>query len=195
MSPEASDWEQKTAKARHRLILIWTWVGAILLAGVGIYVAGVLSIAIGIIIWTVVFVFILRSPVNWLEKHGVNRTVGTAIAYVLLVAVIGLLLFVVFSPAFGINAQFEELAESIAIDSSELDGLFAKYILSLRKSFEGFVPKHLYDQINQWISCHANGIIAYIIEELISRNIIEKPDEEKVLVNGVFCVEGKLKNF
>ena len=92
------------------------------------------------------------------------------------------------------TAQFMELIESITVDNSEFDALFTEYIISLRKSFEKFVPKHLNDQINQWVSCYANGIIAYITEELISQGILEKPDEEKVLVNGVFCVEGKLKS-
>ena len=63
-------------KARRRLITVWTWVGGILLAGVALYLAGIISMAIGIIVWTVVFVFILRGPVNWLDKHGVNRTTG-----------------------------------------------------------------------------------------------------------------------
>ena len=99
--------------ARHRLTLVWTWVGVLLLCGVGVYVAGVLSTAVGVIIWTVVFVFILRGPVNWLDKHGVKRSIGTALAYVLLVAVLVLLGFVIFSPTFGLSAQFEDLAKAL----------------------------------------------------------------------------------
>lgn len=112
-APEASDESctqgERYAKARHRLVVVWTWVGAILLAGVGIYVSGILSIAIGIIIWTGIIVFILSGPVNFLEKHGVSRVWGTAIAYVLLATVLLLLLFLMFTPVFGIDAQFEDL--------------------------------------------------------------------------------------
>lgn len=109
-SPSASPVpEDRYLKARHRLVVVWTWVGAILLAGVGIYVSGVLSIAIGIIIWTAIFVFILSGPVNFLERHGINRVWGTTIAYALLVAVLLLLLFLMFTPVFGIDTQFEDL--------------------------------------------------------------------------------------
>lgn len=104
--------DDAAAKSRRRLVRVWTWVGAILLAGVGVYLSGILANAIGVIVWTVVFVFILRGPVNWLDEHGVNRMTGTVIAYVLLVAVLFLLLFIVFSPFFGINAQFEDLAKA-----------------------------------------------------------------------------------
>ena len=105
--------QSKYSKARHRLAVVWTWVGAILLCGVAVYLSGPLSNAIGVIVWTVVFVFILRGPVNWLDKRGVNRALGTAISYVLFVAVLGLILFIMFSPAFGLSEQFEDLAVSI----------------------------------------------------------------------------------
>ena len=85
-------------KARRRLISVWTWVGAILLFAVAIYVSGILIIPIGIIVWAAVFVFMLRGPVNWLDEHGVNRTVGTVLAFALLIVVLAILLFVVFSP-------------------------------------------------------------------------------------------------
>lgn len=105
----------KIDKARRRLIAIWTWVGAILLAVAAAYVAGMLAIAVGIIIWSAVFVFLLRGPVNWLDSHGVNRTLGTALAYVLLVAIIGFLIFIIFSPVFGIRDQFVDLMNNLPV--------------------------------------------------------------------------------
>lgn len=100
-------------KARHRLIVVWTWVGAILLAAVALYVANILSIAIGIIIWSIIFVFILRGPVNFLDRHGVNRVLGTTISYILFITLLALLLLIVFSPVFGIDTQFEELMKGL----------------------------------------------------------------------------------
>ena len=49
-------------KARRRLIAVWTWVGALLLFGVAVYVSGILAIPIGIIIWAAVFVFMKSFP-------------------------------------------------------------------------------------------------------------------------------------
>ena len=105
--------DSKTTNARRRLINVWTWVGIILLAGVVLYLAGIMANAIGVIVWTVVFVFILRGPVNWLDARGINRTAGTLLSYVLLIAVLSLLIFIIFSPFFGINTQFEDLAKSL----------------------------------------------------------------------------------
>lgn len=133
------------SKAQHRLTLIWTWVGALLLGAAVFYVAGLLSNAIGIIVWTVVFVFILRSPVNWLDKHGVNRVVGTTLSYVLLVAIISLLIFVMFSPTFGLSAQFEDLAKSLP-----------SYIEAFRDWAMGLYEKYANvfqsDTISTWIN-------------------------------------------
>ena len=133
------------SKAQHRLTLIWTWVGVLLLGAAVFYVAGLLSNAIGIIVWTVVFVFILRSPVNWLDKHGVNRVVGTTLSYVLLVAIISLLIFVMFSPTFGLSAQFEDLAKSLP-----------SYIEAFRDWAMGLYEKYANvfqsDTISTWIN-------------------------------------------
>lgn len=105
--------ETRLDKARRRLVVVWTWVGSILLLAAALYVANLLSVAIGIIVWTIVFVFVLRGPVNFLERHGVNRMLGTVIAYVVFVALLAFIVFIMFSPTFGIDAQFEELMKGI----------------------------------------------------------------------------------
>jgi len=64
-------------------------------------------------------------------------------------------------------------------------------ILSIKKSFVSFVPKRLESQINQWVSSFVHRIYGYVTDELIARSVLEKPDEEKPLTNGVFYVEGK----
>ena len=137
--------ETKESKARYRLTLVWMWVGIVILCGVGIYLSGVLSNAIGIIIWTVVFVFIQRGPVNWLDAHGVNRTIGTVLSYVLFVGLLALLLFVIFSPTVGINAQFEELAKS-------LPGYIVAFQNWATDLYEQYADVLQNDSIRQWIS-------------------------------------------
>ena len=58
-------------KARRRFLMVWTAVGAILLTGAAVYLINILSVPIGILLWTLVIVFCLRGPVNKLEKLGV----------------------------------------------------------------------------------------------------------------------------
>ena len=139
----------------RRLTLVWTWVGVILLCGVGVYLAGILSLAIGVILWTVVFVFILRGPVNWLDKHGVNRTLGTVISYVLFVAILTLLGFVIFSPTFGLSAQFEDLAKGLP-----------SYIESFQRWSAGFYNQYAdmlqSDTVNQWIANVTSSIGEFV---------------------------------
>ena len=55
----------------------------------------------------------------------------------------------------------------------------------------GFVPKRLDSQIYQWVFCFVHRINGYVTEELIARGVLEKPDDEKPLTNGVFYIEGK----
>ena len=142
-------------KARRRLIRVWTWVGIILLAAVALYLAGIISNAIGIIVWTVVFVFILRGPVNWLDKRGVNRTIGTVISYVLFVAVLGFMVFIIFSPMFGINAQFEDLAKSLP---SYIEA-FEKWVTELYEQYSDILSN---DSVKQWISQVASSIGGFV---------------------------------
>ncbi len=103
----------RTERAKRGFLTVWTIVGAILLTGVLVYLFNILSVPVGIVIWTVVIVFCLRGPVNKLEKLGVPRVVGTALAYVLMFAVLALVGLLLFSPVFGVGDQFTNLIESI----------------------------------------------------------------------------------
>lgn len=76
----------------------------------------------------------------------------------------------------------------------KMGDLLAEWIVTVHKNFEIFVPKHLHDQINQWVSCYLHQIIGYVTDELIRRGVLCKPDPEKPLTNGVFSVEEKYIN-
>lgn len=90
--------------------------------------------------------------------------------------------------------QFEKFVSLFDMTDEKINDLLAEWIKDVRKSFESFVPKHLRDQINQWMSCYLNQIIGYVTDELIRRGVLRKPDSEKPLTNGVFCVKGKSIN-
>jgi RNA polymerase sigma factor (sigma-70 family) len=76
-------------------------------------------------------------------------------------------------------------------NDEELDLLLKNLILDIHRCFKVFVPKRLDSQINQWVSCYVHSIIGFVTEELISRGVLEKPDDEKPLTNGVFYISGK----
>ena len=131
-------------KKRNRLVTVWTWVGILLLGAVAIYLSNILSNVISILVWTTVFVFILRDPVNWLDRHGVNRTLGTALAYVMLVAVLALLVFAIFSPSVGISAQFSQLASNLPAYATA----FQEWASGLYEQYADILQS---DQVQQWV--------------------------------------------
>ena len=103
----------KAERNRRRLVTVWTLVGAVLLTAVVIFLMRILAMPVAILMWTAVFVFCLRGIVNGFEKRGVNRAVGTTLAYVILVLVLAIIGLLMFSPAFGLNNQLNSLIASI----------------------------------------------------------------------------------
>lgn len=105
--------EVKTLRARRRLYVgVFLIVLAVLLSLLG-QVLNILAVPIGIIVWTTIIVFCLRGPVNFLETKGINRGIGTGIAYLLMIAGLAVLLWILFSPVLGLGDQFVALLESI----------------------------------------------------------------------------------
>ena len=183
-SSDSSDVEhaepRSVKKARHRLTVVWTWVGVILLAAVVLHLAGVMSNAVGLVVWTTVFVFILRGPVNWLDSKGVNRTVGTVLAYVLLIAVLGLLLFIVFSPFFGINAQFEDLALSLPTYIEA----FENWANSVYEQYAELLQN---DSMREWVST-ATSQIGVFVQNFASTTATGMVAAGASLANILMCI-------
>lgn len=103
----------KTMKAGR-----WFFIASlVVLLGIIIYyttiVLNILSIPIGIILWSVVIVFCLGGIVDSLERRGVKRIFGTIIAYIIMFAVIAVCIMLLFSPLFGVGDQFTALVQSI----------------------------------------------------------------------------------
>ena len=87
--------------------------------------------------------------------------------------------------------QFKEFISLFDIEDEHLDDLLSEWIITVRKNFEKFVPARLNDQINQWVSGYLFQIVGYVIDELIRRGTLRKPDLDKPLTDGVFYVAGK----
>ncbi len=103
----------KTIKVQRRLftgLFIIVLLALLYLLG---QVLNVLSIPVGIVLWTTVLVFCLKGPVNFLEKKGLSRFIGTCITYVLFAVAMVLLGWLLFSPALGFGDQFTRLIEGV----------------------------------------------------------------------------------
>ncbi len=128
---DLTDEQVKTERARRRFFNVGALVGGLALIWALVQLLGILSVPVAIIIWTVIIVFMLRGTVNKLEELGINRTLGTAIGYVLMFVVLALVTFLMFSPAVGMNAQFANLIENAPVYVQKIidwaNTVYAKY--------------------------------------------------------------------
>lgn len=128
-------------------LCIWSIVGAAIIIWLVGFLLNVFSLPVSIMIWMLVFIFCLRSIVNSLEKRGINRGLGTAIAYLVMFVVLGAVLFLMFSPVFGLSGQFSSLFISIP-----------EYITQATDWADGFYKDHLGIFENDTIKSITNSI-------------------------------------
>lgn len=104
---------KKNSKSLDKTLKVAYIIGIFAILVILGFLLNSLSTPVSIIIWTVIFVFLLRGIVAKLESHGVNRVLGTAIAYIFMFVVFGLILFFMLSPAFGFGEQVKNMFENI----------------------------------------------------------------------------------
>lgn len=145
-------------RARRRFLDLWSVIAALILLGGVVWLMGVLSVPVAILIWTLIIVFCLRGVVNGLEKRHVSRAVGTTVAYILMALVILGVGFLLFSPMFGLNAQFNNLLTSMPhyVDAVTAWGndLYARYATL----FEDDTVKNLIAEAQKAAATWAAGI-------------------------------------
>lgn len=172
---EESAERERGLKSRRHFYQVWTVVGAILLTGVFAYAMNMLSVPVGIIVWTCIVVFCLRTPVNRLEKLGLNRAVGTTIAYVLMFVVLIGLGALMFSPVFGVGDQFMNLIQSVPT-----------YVQQITDWYNSVYPQyeHLFqnDFVSGWIDDLTKALGAWASETA------------KVSAEGLVAVGGSIAN-
>lgn len=159
----------KTDKARRRFLNVWTFVGAIALTWVVVQLLNILSVPVAIVIWTTIIVFVLRGTVNKLEEIGINRTVGTAIGYVIMFAVLALVAFLLFSPGVGMNTQFANLIENVPVYvqgiSDWANDMYARYAYMLEdesvRAFVSDVQASAMEWAGDFAKNSASGAIAF----------------------------------
>lgn len=159
----------KTDKARRRFLNVWTIVGAIALTWVVVQLLNILSVPVAIVIWTTIIVFVLRGTVNKLEEIGINRTVGTAIGYVIMFAVLALMTFLLFLPGVGMNTQFANLIENVPVYvqgiSDWANDMYARYAYMLEdesvRAFVTDVQASAMEWAGDFAKNSASGAIAF----------------------------------
>ena len=106
---------------------------------------------------------------NKLEEIGINRTVGTAIGYVIMFAVLALVAFLLFSPGVGMNTQFANLIENVPVYvqgiSDWANDMYARYAYMLEdesvRAFVTDVQASAMDWAGDFAKNSASGAIAF----------------------------------
>lgn len=167
LDDELREEELKTLKARRRL-----YVGVfVIVFFVLIYLAGqvlnVLATPVAIMVWTTIIVFCLRGPVNYLEERGVNRLIGTTLAFILMFGVLTAMGWLLFSPVFGLGGQFvalfDRVPDQIAAITAWWNQLYGQYSYLLQ---DPNIDKWINDaltSVGKWFSAlaasSAEGIV------------------------------------
>ncbi len=111
----------------------------------GAELLNVLSIPMGIILWSTIIVFCLKGIVNNLERHGVSRAMGTFVSFVVMFIVLAILIWALFTPVLGFGDQVNELIAQVP-----------GYIALAQESFNNFYAQYSYllqdDTINKWVN-------------------------------------------
>lgn len=148
----------KQLRARTRFLDLWSVIASILLLGAVVWLMGILSVPVAILIWTLIIVFCLRGIVNGLERIHVNRAIGTTVAYIVMALVLAAVGFLLFSPMFGLNSQFNDLLTSMphyveAVTAWGND-LYARYA----QFFEDDTVKNLISEAQKSAASWAAGV-------------------------------------
>lgn len=75
-------------KWRLHAFKIWAIVGFCVIAGICIYIAGIIWQAVAVVIVTALLVFLLHGFVDWCQRKKIPRWGGTTIAFLIIIAVI-----------------------------------------------------------------------------------------------------------
>ena len=86
MSPK--DQQASTDKWRNRAFAVWTIIGICVLAGIIIWICGIISQAVTTIVITALAVLLLHGSVERLESKGLPRIAATAIVVVIVTLII-----------------------------------------------------------------------------------------------------------
>ena len=162
-------------RAIRLLAIIASLIGiGVLFLGIG-EILDVLSLPVGVIIWSAIFVFVLRGPVAWLENKGINRAIATTLSYILMGGVLTIIGLVLFSPAFGFGMQFQGLVQSIPV-----------YIEQISHWWEDFSQEYAF--------LMQNDVISSLIKEFANSVSLLASETARVSAGGVVVVGTVLGN-
>lgn len=164
---------------RLALYVVWTLIGVSILVYFSGNVLDVLSIPVGIIVWTTILVFTLRGLVEKLCDKGMPRPPAVALAFLTLFVVIGLAVILI-KPLFvgsgGIDEFMASVSASVSGIQGYIEGLYGKY------------PQVFSDPtVMVWIDSSLGSLVAYG-EKAVSSLAQNMVSFAGFTVNALMCI-------
>jgi predicted PurR-regulated permease PerM len=155
--------EARAERWRRAGVRVWTIIGALVLAGVAMWVLGMISRALVPFLLALVILFLLRGVVGWLEGRRVPRIASVAFAYVFAGVVVTLAgVFIVPPVAAQFGAFFSEFPKAYAAANrfwlNLLAGYQALHLPGWVDRFALTMQDGLSARLGEWSSALAGGV-------------------------------------
>ena len=183
MQPDSEKQPSKLAvrslQWRLALYVVWTLIGVSILVYFSGNVLDVLSIPVGIIVWTTILVFTLRGLVEKLCDRGVPRAAAVAIAFLTLLVAIALIVLLA-KPLFVGGGGADEFMSSVSSSVSGIQG----YVEGLYSDY----PQIFSDPtVMTWIESSLGSLVAYG-EKAVSGLAQNMVSFAGFTVNALMCI-------
>ncbi|MGN0261426.1 MAG: AI-2E family transporter [Eggerthellaceae bacterium] len=164
---------------RLALYVVWTLIGVSILVYFSGNMLGVLSIPVGIIVWTTILVFTLRGAVEKLCDRNISRAVAVSLAFVLLFVVIALVVLLVkplVAGGGGLDDFMSDVSSSVAVVQTYVEKLYSDY------------PQIFSDPtVMAWIESSLGSVVAYA-EKAVSGLAQNMVSFAGFTMNSLMCI-------
>lgn len=176
--------KDRITPVRRRFYLTFTVIGVTMLAVAVLWVIGQIWTPISIILFSAFLVFILHTPVDFLERKGVPRFAGAVVMYVVTVLVVAAIILV-FVPVIAEQLVdfIRQVPQYFAEGSAFFSQTFAAVSAYLEESGIQDIVASIASELGKWATSMASGSASAMIDMASSIGTI-------FLVAGVSIVVG-----
>lgn len=183
MQPDSEKQPSKLAvrslQWRLALYIVWTLIGVSILVYFSGNVLDVLSIPVGIIVWTTILVFTLRGLVDRLCDRNVSRAAAVTIAFLSLIVVIALIVLLI-RPLVAGSGGADEFMSSV---SSSVTGVQ----LYVEKLYSDYPQIFSDPTVMTWIESSLGSLVSYG-EKAVSGLAQNMVSVAGFTVNALMCI-------
>jgi predicted PurR-regulated permease PerM len=158
---------EQMLKSKRRLETIWSLVGVCILVWALVQLLNILSLPVAIVLWALLFIILLREPVDFFANLGMPRWLAATVGLVILLAVLVLIGFLIFSPTFGLGSQFSDLVENIPAYvqafSEWFQGIYNSYSSAVDNDMVRNWLESFFASLSQWSQSFAAESASHVV--------------------------------